>query len=518
MIDSLIKLFTEEKYVLTETIDRLQIKMSLNSTNFKMPEVDVLANTFLGIPQNDILELIIKMENCDTICIRENNIDESYQTFFENDDLQDKELYYIEFSLNIEKIEQHNEVTIYSIDAFLDYMSTQDLKGILFTLNKVIPYINFIIIDSDFTDVFYSKRFTFSNGSYKIKNKGIIQERKVKISKRNELSNFINSDSYFFTPEDFYLCKRSGTEEWNKMFDKLCNFFSIIFLSNYARITDDTLEYKIIGYKVVQNTLCYTHDLPDSNKNIIYRVYNWVYSEGPIDDKIGLSRNIISLQCSNTQDVLSLNDSILGSIKSGYSIYLKENVERYIEVKNKTTDYLMDISTRISELNRDFLKSFKNNILVLFTYFLSLFIYNALSNGKFSDIFSSVDIIVISYGLIVVSYFYYLNSRKQIILELKHCQKQFSKTKSMYNDILDEHDLNRIFSDTTFNEDTKFIKEQLNSYSCNWKVVMIIFGLIVTILSIADNWGAFLRFALQLYKYVQIILWVLNSALGCAKW
>jgi len=50
-----------------------------------------------------------------------------------------------------------------------------------------------------------------------------------------------------------------------------------------------------------------------------------------------ISRNIITLYLLD-EDILKLNNNILSSIKSSYSIYLKKNVDRYIRALKELQD------------------------------------------------------------------------------------------------------------------------------------------------------------------------------------
>ena len=64
-----------------------------------------------------------------------------------------------------------------------------------------------------------------------------------------------------------------------------------------------------------------------------YKIYRWIFQDSNEYDKIELTRHVISIHCKYS-DILNIDEKTFLSIKSNYNIYLKENVDKYIELKN----------------------------------------------------------------------------------------------------------------------------------------------------------------------------------------
>jgi hypothetical protein len=92
------------------------------------------------------------------------------------------------------------------------------------------------------------------------------------------------------------------------------------------------------------------------------------------------------------------------AVHSNYLIYLKGNVDSYLEIKNKINDVILDSTNKTYTIVDDLLSSFKNNIFIIITFLLTVLLVNGLKDNGAKEIFSkeylSVVIIVaiISYA------------------------------------------------------------------------------------------------------------------------
>jgi hypothetical protein len=486
-ITSIVNLFIDKsqctsKYVKEEAFSYIiEVKSKfLNTPNIS--DLDAMLNT---IPSRDTVSIIVSLDEMEPIIFRSTeNLSDFLSEIESQQALVDSESMF-SFKVKVDKsIDNNSNLSIYSFQDFFNYLKEQTLEGILYIFNELTKkndFVFFRFLDKRVSESFYTNTFYFSPDNQEFNVNTV--DRYDLLSRRNEICNFINASQYNFIPEDFYLIKESEDQEVNNIFNKLCCIFSLVHIANISKIeNDDSFYYRINGYKLIENTIQYK-DLVVENHQEFYRIYSWIYNQGNLSDKVGLSRNVISLHYKNNEKSISLRENTLSSINSSYEIYLKENVEQYIEVKNKLAEFLMELSFRTSELVNNFANSFKNNFFIFLTFFTSVFVFNALSSGKLVNIFTR-DIAYVSFAVLFMSYLYLIATIIHTNMELKRFIKQYNRLKRMYEDIVDKKDLDFIFKQEDHKEDIKFIENKVALYSFLWLSEIIVIYAVVWLLKL----------------------------------
>ncbi|MCW6108704.1 hypothetical protein, partial [Clostridium sporogenes] len=346
-----------EKY---ENLDRFTL--NIETEKYFTPQFLDIQDIILKIPKRDSLEIIIN-EVC-LSCSEFNKHD--YSDFIKNlqiinltNDIKRKYILKIE----IYKKKANNNISVYSIESFINYLNENSLEGVLFNLKKHISdnYLFLRLQNDDFQA--YTNSIYFLKEGEKPEDVDFKYKDKI-LDKRNNVCSFLNASEYSFSPEDFYLLNRPQNEIINCIFDRLCIIFSLIYICNISSIKNKNyIHFTLNGYKLIDNIINFK-TMDTEIINDYYKIYKWIYGDGNkgnVEDKIGISRNIISLDIKDS-DLCSIKKDVFNSIKSAHSIYLKENVEKYIEVKNKVTEFLFDMSQKSSQLVEGLGKSFMNNI------------------------------------------------------------------------------------------------------------------------------------------------------------
>ena len=175
----------------------------------------------------------------------------------------------------------------------------------------------------------------------------------------------------------------------------------MIFLANISEFTHEKFLFRIYGY---HNTNIFMDKSTNIEKEVLSNLFQWTYSNASnISDKLGIFRNMISLFLINSK-FNDITDDILSSCKSNYSIYLKENVERYIEVKNNQQVILNSIIDDIVSTCNVYKTSFKQSLLNIMTFFFSVVVLNVISTGGIDKIFT-LEISILYIFLLVGFYF-----------------------------------------------------------------------------------------------------------------
>lgn len=464
-----------------ENFNEVKINCKINSLT--IPEIAFLGEVTNSFLDRDKLTIDLIFDDMDPV------------TFHFNDSLQKFISEIEEFSslmegdsdvilkLTIEKnIDINNCISIFFLNNFTEFLSNLSFLGTLYTLKNVLgekPFIKLQIMDDLPNHHFGTNTFIFFSGSVNLEHETM--ERNKILERRNSIGNFNNASDYSFIPEDFHLKVRCQNEILNRFFDKLCIIFSIIYIADFSNINNDNdMYFKINGYKLIENVLSFNNLISDEIK-VFYDIYKWIYNGGNISDKVGLARNIISLHIRYENQPINLSFNTLNSIKSGYEIYLKDNVAQYIEVKNKVSEFLLDLALRTSDLVNSFANALRNNHFLFLTFFVSVLVFNTLSTGKLSKIFTK-DITYISYGLLIVSFIYLIATIIQTNMEKNRFITQYNRLKRMYDDILDPNDILNIFKETDHREDIQFIEQKATIYSFVWLLEIIILYIVVYLL------------------------------------
>lgn len=381
----------------------------------------------------------------------------------------------LQLIIKINKIKTESQIiSIYNFEDMVDYLNNLSLKGILFCFNEISKNKEYIIFEFQQNEIreFNTGKFYFLNRN----TKKIVNNKKINnLEKRLTICNFLNANEYSYLPDDFYMQEESCNEKINKIFNKLNIIFSLVFLCNYSRFEkEDTVTFKIDGYKTIENIITFNDiDSEKITSKILFEIYKWIYNDGNLSDKIGLARNIIPLHLTNDK-ILNIEEGALASIISSHEIYLKQNIQQYIEVKNKVTEFMFDMTQKSSSLINGFLSTFKNSITLFVTFFITVIIMNNLSDKKLSNIFTK-DITYISYALLGISVVLLVLSVVDVKKNIYTLKTNYTRLKSNYDDILNTKDIDRIFNfDKDHNEDIKNIESSVKLYSVIWIIILII--------------------------------------------
>jgi len=461
----------DEKMILQEDFDKCSIKISLSL------EIKLILKILKEVDQ------IIEKDR-DRVSIR------IYNTY-DNIKKLNKEIIEEEFRLLDEEDEKciiieiykkykNSTLSIYSLKKFTESLKSKTIEGLLFSfLEKFKEKQVFFKLLRDNLE-FYSKKYIFTkNNKDKFIVDNIISVEKNLIFERNELCNINSKQELNILPDDFYLISR--TEEYldiERIFNSLTILSTIIAISNFSNFTENILEYTIYGYKTIKNKIFLNDYLKNfSAVDSLYSVFKWIYKEKDnILERMEISRNIITLYLLD-EDILRINNNILSSIKSSYSIYLKKNVDRYIRALKELQDLLSDLENNFYILQDTFSNKFKKNIGTIFAFFFTTILFNVLSNGKIQNIFTK-DISILSLTLLFISAIIFLSEVVELNKNIKRLEENYKEKKQYFNFILNKDEIKDIFEDEKF---LKKNKEEIQKVKNKYLILFFIINLIILI-------------------------------------
>lgn len=461
----LMKLFSQYSIInCIENIDQFKIearcknKIPLNEDDIKIEINNISIRDKIRIK-------IIEDEIATASFSSGDNINE----FYEDYDLNDYEGE-VKVNIIISKKETNNRLSIYDLNKFIDYLESLSFKGIINKMNELInsKFIVFEVMNCLINEQSTSIFFKSSNVSVSCNTDSI--ERKNLSRKREELVNWVNQNEIDLLPTDFHLINPEN-ERIIKLFNKLKVALSIMNIVDIVDIKDSNkIKLTLNGYKRIDCIIDYK-DLNLDHTLQYYNVYDWIYTHGSSIDKIDIARNVISLMCKDN-NLFILDTDLIPSIKSAHKIYLKDNVNEYLDVKGKVTEFLFDLSTKMSDLASDIGKAFINNIIAFLGVYIGIFITSAFSEGG-TEIFSK-DISYMSMLLLLGSCGYLILSIVEEFIEYKRYKEIYDRFKKSYNDVLDDNDIELIFKEDEYlKKDRKYIVKKSCIYIFCWILILV---------------------------------------------
>jgi len=386
----------------------------------------------------------------------------------------------VEFVINKNKV--GDTITIYDLPTFASTISAHSISESFAIFSRAFSNSEILYFEVvDLYEYFNSATLFFKPVGFKIPKQPIISRIKI-IENLKSVSYFTNLPEYALIPDDFSLVKSSSAySSFCLLLTNFASILSVIYLFDITSIKDNTLDYKINGYKTIKGKT----DISIGNLSREYfSIYQWVFGGGNLNDKIGLARNIISLHFLDNENI-QLKGEPFQSIQSSYKIYEKQNIKQYIEIRNKISDQLLDFSDRANKIIETFASGFQKSSLALISFYISAIALKVLGKGEFKNIFT-LDATLLSITFIAGAYIYYHVSIWEVKAQRQRFVDSYANLKERYTDLLEKADIERILNnDKEYFADIKFINDKLEKYSTLWLALLFILLSVSIILFIA---------------------------------
>lgn len=292
-----------------------------------------------------------------------------------------------------------------------------------------------------------------------------VHDRATRIEKRDKCGHFANAAQFCFIPDDFKVCIDSNAE-LGHYFNGLFNALLIVYLSDFSSISDNTLKYRLKGYKLLSETVSLDQLIAHNSKELS-SIYEWTFLEGNYTDKIGLARNVLSIHLEN-ETLLSIESGAANSVQSGYDLYLKDNVKQYIEIKNKISEFIQNQSDKALEMTKNMFSMFKTGLWTFTTFFITVFLLRVVNKGTIEGAFS-FEVFVVSMLLIAISFIYLFISIFEINSDRDRLLGKYADIRNRYKDLLNKNDLDKIFDvDNVSKKEKRYINKKRNCYILVW--------------------------------------------------
>lgn len=472
IISEFFSLFDNTQPVISERVKNFDA--SLNTDGNNLPPKHDIEGVLLKFPERDEVKITLKNEADDVVIFSNKNsnivgydIDDFYAE--SNDDN-------ISIKLEIEKSIYDNTISVYNFDEFSKYIVNKSLLKAMGIFNNILEEKEFLVFELfDSNILFSTNTMIFKN--YKNEDIEMTFDRKTKLDTCNHISSFLNINDYKLIPEDFQIVSSIPNNVFEKLFNNLKTIMSMIYICNTSIINKNILTLEIVGQRKCE----FRYDINDdivANEEL-YKIYSWICTDGNAVDKAIIARNIISLHCQYT-DIIKTDERTFSSIQSNFRLYQKNNVDKYLELKNKLVEYIMNTVNSASDIVVDLADRLKQNMLACFTFLFSVILANIVSDQPLDNIFTR-EITVIFEVILGASGIFIIISVIEMNYKLEKIQYGYNELKNSYDGILDEKDINFIFNDD------KVFNENINDAKKKRKLLLIMWiGLILSCLIVIE--------------------------------
>lgn len=355
-----------------------------------------------------------------------------------------------ETEICIEKVSE--EFTLYNVNSFVKWMKSKSIKERMLLFSKILngkKYISFRCYD-------LNREYKTNSICFIPKENNVTYnscKRLIYLSELRENNFFYNRNSFDLLPCDFIFLEEETFFEFKDIFQSIAVILSIIFISEYSEIEGNTIYYRLTGYINIEDEISLEHFNYNENFNCLIEIYKWIYSTGSKSDKLQIARNAISIHVRNGT-ILDVSSKTIYSIRTNYKLYLKKNVELYLQTRKEITGSLIEIINEIEQEIKGLATHLSGNIGAGLVYIISLLVSNAFSENKMNEIFTK-DITNISSWILIASFAFSICTMLIGFVRYSTLEKRIERIKQNYMDVLDEHELNDIFSDDLGVKDVK---------------------------------------------------------------
>ncbi|CAM1359796.1 hypothetical protein [Tenacibaculum xiamenense] len=327
----------------------------------------------------------------------------------------------------------------------------------------------------------FNDQFSLTSSNFEIK----IDKNSFESGSISKQCNFKNSESLLFHPRIFYFNNnkiKSTESKLDDTFSKLSLIYSLVYICDSSQIKKDQLLITISGDKTFTYSLDFKKDISLDFVENYYQIFQWIYSESnKIEDKLGLSRNIISSYLKD--DGIDISTSVFNSILSAYQIYVKGNISKYFEARNKIIEQVENTVKKINDSLEVFFSNFQKSTLVFISFFLSVFLSKVFKQDDFSKIFNK-ETSLVGLAFVSLSVLYLVFSRWILKLDKKRVKVRYENVKSSYKDVLIKEDIDNILNENSeYNDEMTYFNERISIYTYLWIASIIIFIVVLFITS-----------------------------------
>lgn len=503
MLAELIGLAAIKDFVASERMKVYEASFNFEIKN--VPEYEYFVKIIQSISIRDKIRIILQDENERFFTFTNFEVNEEAYRNFINETLDDET---IEVKLRIDKTVEKNHFSIYSFEGFVKDILSLSLEEVMIAFSNLLKQSPEFLIFDVYSPIsmFATKTMYFVPQGSGMINSDFNRVQRIEGCK--EVSFFYNFDTYEILPDDFKITIDYKDNPLTELFQKIVLLLSISFIATSATLNESQLKGIINGQRTMEYC-CNINDL--SNNNVLYGIYNWIYTDGSAIDKAIIARNVISLHCRYVA-ITEIDDKVMASIQSNYNLYLKDNVKQYLELKNKVAEFISDVVSKTGEYAMKLLDKFKSNLIAIFGFIFTTILANIVSSQPLDNLFTK-EITILIECVLAGSFVYLIICYLQSKYEIQKVYNSYNELKKNYSNILTEDDILEVFGeDELLHEMKKTINKSEKIYLAIWIIFLVLVFIVVECSSSDPNFQLVIDFVKKVINRIeQIVVGVFNG-------
>lgn len=459
-------------------------RLSLVETSFivtkgMIPTVEEWQNILNLAPKRDRLTIKLRNDSEDILYLRnyENSLIDLSQI---TEDLSEDDSICIR--IEIRKAVKDCRFSIYDYDSFVSDLLSRPLDKILCWFAEKLAGSEGLLFEVFDDDVTFSTR-TLAFKSCKDATFKPTISRRQRLSDCKSTSHFYTMSSLELIPDDFIAQGIvSANVRLQQLFGRIATILSLAYVASSSSIVNDRMQIQISG----QRTVNHDFDINDIAEDETWQnIYTWIYTDGNPADKAIIAHNVISLHC-KYEAILNLDDVVLDAIIANYKLYLRDNVDKYLNLKRDIAKFIRDVVSQVGAYALEILGSFKKNLLAMSAFLFTVVLTRIGNTKKWDDIFTKDTIYLFEIFLFgsladLIACYY------ETQFNLEKTREGYFAIKDNYKDVLSEAELNEVFkNDEMFLKAEKTVKNGMHRWSRIWVGAICIVLIIIEFLT-ADH-------------------------------
>ena len=468
------KVFSDVDIVVKERLDT--VETCFNVIFDKLPSIETFNRIIENVPKRDSLKIILMNDSDDLMTITNDCIDTAkYSEFVEGMQNGDN----IKISIQIDKTVKNNKFSIYSYETFSDDLISRPVSEIMRWFSSHLSAQESLIFEVFDYDISLSTRtIAFMSSKAATFIPSVNRISRLEDCKSN--SSFYNMNLFELIPDDFIIQGVIQNDlRLQPLFNKIATILSIAYVSSSSSFTTDMIHVQINGQRTINYEIPIDSICGDEKWQ---NIYTWIYTDGNSTDKTLIVHNVITLYC-KYESILYLDDTVFEAIKTNYNLYLRNNVDQYLNLKRDIAKFIKDTVGQVGEYAISILTKFKNNLLAIFGFLFTVVLTRIGNAQKWEDIFTRETIYVIEI-FVIGSFIYLIICIFETLFKIKKSQYAYFCIKDNYKGVLSEAEITEAFdNDKLLNETKKSVINGIAIWSIIWGIILISAVLIIECLT-----------------------------------
>ena len=457
------ELFSNTNINLLERMKIVEAQFEIQGTD--LPSFDKVEYFLSNIPLRDVGKLTFTDESDNNIRItRLQSCNETDYNVFCSEGSEDT----IRVRFEITKELSDGHFSVYKYERFIEDLQSLTLQEIMSAFSLLLSNHNQILFEVFDKELFFAtSTMMFASGSVKSSRDALNREERLQHCR--DVSFFYNTNEYSLLPDDFHFEIKMPEDPLSELFEKIETVLSLIYIASSSHIENNQLHLQITGQRSLEFNYCLDNIVYNPE---LFKIYYWIFTDGNVVDKAAIARNILCLHC-KFSELREIDEKTFSSIQSNFNLYLKNNVNQYLELKNKVADYITEIVSKTGEYTTALLGKFKANLVATFGFLFTVILTNIVSEQPLENIFTR-EITIIFDIVLLGSLIYMIISVFEVCYQRKKMETSYNNLKNNYVDIFSEDEIKSIFGqDKMFEDAQKSVKRGIIGFSILWLIFIV---------------------------------------------